>query len=92
MEIYIDILGVISEGNRKPTHIMYRANLSWERLKRYLKFLEDQDLLRTNKESDGERFEITPKGREVLNYFKKLEGMLYYKRTALPSEILIHYK
>jgi len=92
MEIYIDILRVISEGNNKPTHIMYRANLSWERLKRYLRFLEGQDLLRTVQRDDGQRFEITPKGREVLNYFKKVEGMLYYKRKALPSEILIHYK
>ena len=92
MEIYLDILRVISEGNHKPTHIMYRANLSWSRLKRYLNFLSEQDLLTILQKSEGTRYNLTPKGREVLNYFKKLEGVLYYKRRALPSEVVIHYK
>ena len=90
-EIYLDILRVISNGNHKPTHVMYRANLSWERLKGYLKFLQTQDLVTGNSGEDGKRYHITAKGREVLNYFKKIEGMLYYKRKALPSEIVVHF-
>ena len=92
MEIYLDILKVISIGNHKPTHIMYRANLSWERLKKYLKFLESQDLILSDQMNELVRFEITDKGREMLNYFRKIEGMLYHKRKAIPSEITIHYK
>jgi len=91
MEIYLDILRVTSEGNSKPTHIMYRANLSWERLKKYLVFLDNQDLITSAERSDGIRYGITEKGREVLKYFRKIEGMLYQKRKVLPSEIVVHY-
>jgi len=91
MEIYLDILRVVSEGNHKPTHIMYRANLSWERLKKYLKFLASQDLLISAQRNEGTRFEITEKGRELLKYFRKIEGMLYHKRKAIPSEITVHF-
>ena len=45
MEIYMDILRAVAEGRRRPTHIMYRANLSWARLRRYLNFLVKQGLL-----------------------------------------------
>lgn len=91
MEIYLDILRVTSDGNSKPTHIMYRANLSWERLKKYLVFLDTQDLITSAERTDGTRYEITEKGREVLKYFRKIEGMLYQKRKVLPSEIVVHY-
>ena len=91
MEIYIDILRVISDGNHKPTHIMYRANLSWERLKRYLKFLGSQGLLKNVERTQGSNYELTEKGRELLKYFRKIEGMLYYKRKALPSEVVVHF-
>ena len=33
IEIHMDILRAVSEGREKPTHIMYRANLSWSKLK-----------------------------------------------------------
>ena len=92
MEIYLDILKVISNGNHKPTHIMYRANLSWERLKGYLAFLGSQELLTDIQKDEGTRYEITEKGREVLKYFRKIEGMLYHKRKALPREIVVHFK
>ena len=91
MEIYIDILRVVSDGNHKPTHIMYRANLSWERLKGYLKFLSSQGLLTNVQKAKGTRYELTEKGRELLKYFRKIEGMLYYKRKAIPSEVVVHF-
>ena len=62
MEIYLDILRVTSDGNSKPTHIMYRANLSWERLKKYLLFLASQDLITSTERTEGTRYEITEKG------------------------------
>jgi hypothetical protein len=29
LEIYLDVLRIVSQGEKKPTHIMYKANLSW---------------------------------------------------------------
>jgi len=90
MEILIDILKAVAEGKEKPTHIMYRANLSWIRLKKQLKFLLDQELLREITVDSGTIYRITPKGKEVLEYFKKLEGELYSRR--IPTEVYVHYK
>ncbi|MDH5689083.1 MAG: transcriptional regulator [Candidatus Bathyarchaeota archaeon] len=92
MEILIDILKAVANGKRKPTHIMYRANLSWTRLKKQLDFLEKQELLDNTVTDEGAIFKITPKGKEVLEYFKRIEGELYYKKRTLPTEVYIHYK
>jgi predicted transcriptional regulator len=92
MEIYIDILQVISEGNVKPTHVMYKANLSWARLMKHIRFLQSQDLLTIAQGSGVDRYEITEKGREVLSYFRKLEGALYYGKGAIPSEVIARYR
>ncbi|MFQ6095396.1 MAG: winged helix-turn-helix domain-containing protein [Candidatus Bathyarchaeia archaeon] len=92
MEILIDILRAVADGKRKPTHIMYKANLSWTRLKRQLDFLTKQELLVNKVTEEGTIYKITPKGKEVLEYFKKIEGELYYKKRALPTEVYIHYK
>jgi len=92
MEIYIDILKAVAEGKKKPTHIMYRANLSWTRLKKYLDFLISQDLL-LEKNNDGSTvFALTPKGKDVIGYFKRIEGELYHKKKVLPSAVYAQYK
>ena len=92
MEILIDILKAVANGKRKPTHIMYKANLSWTRLKKQLDFLTKQELLVNTVAEEGTIYKITPKGKEVLEYFKKIEGELYYKKRALPTEVYIHYR
>jgi len=92
MEIYIDILKAVAEGKRKPTHIMYRANLSWTRLKKYLNFLMNQDLLQENLNDGAVVFSLTPKGKDVLGYFKKIEGGLYHKTKIVPSEVYVQYE
>ena len=92
MEIYIDMLQVVSEGNLKPTHVMYKANLSWARLMKHLRFLQSQDLLTIVQGSGVERYEITEKGREVLSYFRKLEGALYHSKGAIPREVIARYR
>jgi len=93
MEILIDILKAVAEGKEKPTHIMYRANLSWIRLKKQLNFLLNQELLLEISVDNGTIYKMTPKGKEVLEYFKRLEGELYNKKTkTLPTEVYAHYK
>jgi len=92
MEILIDILKAVADGKQKPTHIMYRANLSWTRLKKQLDFLTKQEMLENTEAEEGTIYRITPKGKDVLQYFKKIEGELYYKKRALPTQVYIHYK
>lgn len=92
MEIYVDILKAVADGKKKPTHIMYRANLSWTRLKRYLDFLMSQDLLNEEANEGAAAFSLTQKGKEVIGYFKKIEGELYHRKKMLPSEVYIQYQ
>ncbi len=92
MEIYIDILKAVAEGKRKPTHIMYRANLSWTRLRKYIDFLISQDLLQERITEGASVFALTTKGKDVIGYFKRIEGELYTKNKALPAEVYVQFK
>lgn len=76
LEIYIDILKTVSNGNEKPTRIMYRSNLSWPRLQKYLESLVRQDLLIETEINEKKRYRITEKGLRVLKYFNTVERAL----------------
>ena len=80
-----------ADGRQKPTHIMYRANLSWTRLKKHLSFLMRQDLLEEGHNKEGSIYMITNKGKEALGYYRRLQAELYHKR-AIPTEVYVHYK
>jgi predicted transcriptional regulator len=87
VEIYIDILKAVAEGKKKPTHIMYRANLSWIRLKKYLDFLIRQNLLVDEENDGGMIFTLTTKGKDVIGYFKRIESELNYTKKIISSEV-----
>ena len=91
-EIYLDILKAVAEGKKKPTHIMYRANLSWTRLKKYLDFLIAQDLLQETVNDSASTFSLTQKGKDVIGYYRRIEGILYPRKNAIPSEVYVQYK
>ncbi len=72
--IFADILRAVAEdGPSKITHILYRSNLSHDRLTKYLQQLEESELI--TREQDGERalFSITDKGRKFITEFRKME-------------------
>lgn len=72
--IFADILrAVASEKDSKPTHILYRANLSYDRLTKYLGMLEETGLITKSSEGDKTHFSITDKGRYFLQEFRKVE-------------------
>ncbi|MEM2875971.1 MAG: DUF4364 family protein [Candidatus Bathyarchaeia archaeon] len=79
LEIYLDVLIVISNGNAKPTKIMYNSNLSWKPLKEILDSLMEQGLIEVDSERKSKRYRITPKGLRVLGYFKKIREELVVK-------------
>jgi predicted transcriptional regulator len=71
----MDILRAVKEdGQAKPTRILQRANLSHERLTRYLGELVGKSLVKEN-ESNGNRFySLTEEGSKFLEELEKAES------------------
>lgn len=68
-----------SLGGSKKTHVMYRCNLSFTQLEKYLSFMRSKGLLRIVVE-DGSRkselFEPTEKGNSFLQKYGRLKALL----------------
>jgi predicted transcriptional regulator len=69
IEIIHDILKYISEcrGKAKPTHILYKSNLSHQMLSEYMDDLIKKGLIKENIEDKKKVYELTPKGFDFLN-------------------------
>jgi len=63
IEIVHEILSVCDNGGCNKTAIMYRSNLSYEQLRRYLSLLSTQQLIDRN---DVGHFQVTPRGRKTM--------------------------
>ncbi len=86
-EIHIDILKAVAEGKQKPTHVMYRANLTWKRLKKHVDFLVDHGLLVEEKDGRTKIISITSSGKDVVWYHMKIERELVQTRKAAPTRL-----
>lgn len=73
-EVISDILRVIQEknGKIKPTHLMYKANLSHKSMKLYLNQLLKNSLLKKIFIGDKMLYEITQKGRDFYIQYSKI--------------------
>jgi predicted transcriptional regulator len=85
LEIMINVLNVIQDGESKPTRIMYGANLSWKICSDILDSLVSQELVETMDTSESKRkrdkrtsivYSITPKGQNVLRYFHTAKTLM----------------
>jgi predicted transcriptional regulator len=77
MEMVCDILGVLSQGPTKPTHILYKANMSWKVLSTYLDYLVARGMV--EREGDeGKRilYKLTDKGKSILTTYDDLRNSL----------------
>ena len=74
IRIFADILTAIGKekGNAKPTHILYGANLSHDRLVKYLTQLKEQGLIEETGASDKTTYSLTDRGIEFLKEFRKV--------------------
>ena len=68
------MLTIIQEkgGKIKPTHLMYKANLSHVQMKLYLQELTKSKLIDKDTTVSKPLIEITKKGREFLNSYIRM--------------------
>jgi len=73
--IYVDIMSVIQrESNEaKPTRILYGANLSHDRLVKYLDELKTLGVIQETG-TDDKIYSLTQKGIEFMNNFRRVES------------------
>ena len=71
LEIIRDILKVIRDrnGRIKPTHILYKSNLSYQMMEEYLTELKGKEFIVEKKTKTGRTFEITAKGLQYLEKY-----------------------
>lgn len=75
LEIINDILKAVQDkgGTIKPTHLLYKSNLSHKRMKEYVEELKNKSLLAEEQSSERHLFKITQQGYDFLNNYKKLK-------------------
>jgi len=90
MEMICDILKVVSAGPTKPTHILYKANMSWKVLSSYLDFLTSSGMLDKEDQEGGKRstYRLTTKGRKILSLYDGLKESLNGTLSLETSESL----
>ncbi|RJX15639.1 hypothetical protein CW703_05070 [Candidatus Bathyarchaeota archaeon] len=80
VRIYFDILEVIwrEGGKARPTKILYGANLSYDRLQKYISQLKEKGFIVEFKdESDGiVWYELTDKAYNFLEEFRKIQKFM----------------
>src|ERR671911_723032 len=75
IQIMGDVLALGTSGIRK-THIMYKANLSYEQVHLYLGELIEKRLIEQDVSPDGVVYRTTEKGREFLQHYTRLVELL----------------
>lgn len=76
VQILIDILRISKKGV-KVTHLMYKANLSYSTLRKYLSSMSKRGLIVKVRNNDGSMvYRATEKGKLVLNRLKEVRHVL----------------
>jgi len=75
VEILANILEIAGKQTLK-THIMYKANLSYRQLGKYLDFLEARGMIARISEDDMMLFHVTEKGLEFLKDYARISSYL----------------
>jgi predicted transcriptional regulator len=74
ISLYVDILNAIGSGARK-SHIVYRANLNFNRCERYIAELLRMELIRVESISPPQ-WSVTEKGKDFLRKYSELQEIL----------------
>jgi predicted transcriptional regulator len=90
IQIMGDVLALATSGIKK-THIMYRANLSYEQVHLYLGELIGKRLIAQDVSSDGVVYRTTEKGREFLLHYTRLVEFLEEEKQEPEMELSSPY-
>ncbi|MBI4144596.1 hypothetical protein HY493_00125 [Candidatus Woesearchaeota archaeon] len=78
LEIVYDILKSIQDkgGRIKPTHLLYKSNLSHKRMKGYVEDLQQKGLMMAEvNEDERSMYMITDQGLKFLEEYKKVKEL-----------------
>jgi predicted transcriptional regulator len=84
IQIMGDVLALATSGIKK-THIMYRANLSYEQVHLYLGELIGKRLITQDVSPEGVVYRTTEKGREFLLHYIRLVEFLEEEAKQEPE-------
>jgi predicted transcriptional regulator len=90
IQIMGDVLALGTSGIRK-THIMYKANLSYEQVHLYLGELIEKRLIAQDVSPDGVVYRTTEKGREFLLHYTRLMDFLEKEKQEPEVELSSPY-
>lgn len=75
VQILVDVLTISLNGVR-VTHLMYKANLSYSTLRKYLTATLNQGLISKTSNSGSTVYHTTEKGRALLNNLRTVKEYL----------------
>ena len=80
LDIITDMLATLQTngGELKPTHLMYKSNLSHVQMSSYLEELLEKEFIKKAKKKNNDYIIITDKGFE---FFDKLKQMREFEKT-----------
>ena len=75
-DIIFDMLRAIQQkgGSIKPTHLLYKSNLSHQRMKEYVDELKQRGLVKEEQQKEKNMFQLTDQGYEFLQKFQQLKA------------------
>ena len=73
IETYFDVLCTIASGIEKPTHIMYKANLSWKMTQLYTSRLISKGFVTIEHSNGKRRYRLTEKGNRVAHQYLSIK-------------------
>jgi len=75
IEIVFDILSAIDKkgGKIKPTHLLYKANLSHQRMKKYIAELLEKALIQEVAEGQNKFYILTEKGTQFVSEYQRIK-------------------
>jgi predicted transcriptional regulator len=76
IETLFDILRAIDGGYEKPTHIMYRANLSWTVMQDCISSLVKKGLITDASDNGKKRYRLTEKGKRSIEEYQSIRKNL----------------
>ena len=75
LEVIADILKSIQdkEGTIKPTHLLYRSNLSHAKLKEYINILQEKGMIEEKTVKSKKMFFMKEQGYKFLSEFERIK-------------------